>query len=664
MKPVRVLFCLLAALLLAGTPRASGNNAGAVVLVNSSSARYPDFQHFILPYLNNFGVPCTVLDIASNTVGSDLTNYALIIVGHPQLDTNLVFLNSAAQSNITAAVSNGTGLVSFDPVLSVSNTPLYQFEQNIFGFTYQTNPAVTNVVFSATEPGSQMHYITSLHTNNETLILSNKMNLTRLVFPTNVTAIVTSGGKPFVVIKKFGQGRAVQWAAFDWTSVSYLGPINGLDDVVWRGMVWAARKPFVMRGMQNFATMRIDDVSGPFIYVHTAVSTGFKPYLALFYTTIGDSDIVDLRGLITNGNVTASIHSFTDTNYFYFDHANGTNWSDAVMSNNYALGTKWYATNGIPISKMMIAHWSEMGLNCFAGLKAWGIEYVLIEIPPGNQEYVGAGSPWLMAGPYRLYETPQGGDSLLPMAYADFLTVPGHPEFNGQFFDPYTEIRNVYPSTEWVGGDWAPAQNDVAGSIDRGYKQIKRGLDSMTLGNVFTHETYVLWNIQDATWLTILQGITNKLAPYKPAYVTMDYANQYLRATRTSHIMSADSDPVTGKVSASFSGKTDMPISAFVYTGADSSITNFPGTVPVFNGSTNVAIGWLSVAAQFMTPTVQSGNLVSTLVGQYGHSYSIETSTDLKNWSPVQTVSLSNAPAVVSQPVSATGQFYRAKQLP
>src|SRR5580658_7041358 len=89
--------------------RASANNAGAVVLVNSQSPDYLDFQHFIQPYLGNFGVAYSVLDISSNAIGANLTNYALIIIGHAELDTNNVYLTAAAQGSIVAAVSNGIG---------------------------------------------------------------------------------------------------------------------------------------------------------------------------------------------------------------------------------------------------------------------------------------------------------------------------------------------------------------------------------------------------------------------------------------------------------------------------------------------------------------------------------------------------------------------------
>ena len=129
--------------------------------------------------------------------------------------------------------------------------------------------------------------------------------------------------------------------------------------------------------------------------------------------------------------------------------------------------------------------------------------------------------------------------------------------------------------------------------------------------------------------------------------------------------MSADVDPVTGRVGASMAGSIDLPISVNVYTGVDTSITNSPGTVPIFSGSTNVAVGYASVPARLLGPTVQGANAVFTLVGQYGSNYTIQVSTDQGlGWSPVQTVALTNGPAVISQPLSPTNLFYRAQLLP
>ena len=56
--------------------------------------------------------------------------------------------------------------------------------------------------------------------------------------------------------------------------------------------------------------------------------------------------------------------------------------------------------------------------------------------------------------------------------------------------------------------------------------------------------------VRTANWQAILQGITNNLASYNPIYVTLDYASQYVRATRTSRLLSSGYDPVSGQVTA------------------------------------------------------------------------------------------------------------------
>ena len=81
------------------------------------------------------------------------------------------------------------------------------------------------------------------------------------------------------------------------------------------------------------------------------------------------------------------------------------------------------------------------------------------------------------------------------------------------------------------------------------------------------------------------KGLTNNLAAYNPIYVTLDYGSQYVRATRTSRLLSSGYDPVSGQVTATLSGKTDLDTSVYVFVGADSSISSTFGTVPAFSGT-------------------------------------------------------------------------------
>ena len=61
--------------------------------------------------------------------------------------------------------------------------------------------------------------------------------------------------------------------------------------------------------------------SGPFWWVHVANQMGFKPWLGLFLSNVAETNTADLRGLVTNGNATTSVHSLDCcTTFFYFNH--------------------------------------------------------------------------------------------------------------------------------------------------------------------------------------------------------------------------------------------------------------------------------------------------------------------------------------------------------
>jgi hypothetical protein len=529
---------VLASLLIGGFgpgTSAAETGADAVVLVNSaSSSYYPDFQHYIQPYLDNFGIPYAIIDISTTAFTAAVKEYAVIIVGHRQLDPAGAYLDSSEQAYISAAVNEGTGLVNFDNDLSIGGTtPRYSFVQDVFGFGYGGATSGSGVAF----PSGTSHYITERHQPGET-IGTKAMSLAGITLPGDVTAVANTGTQPFLAITTFGGGRAVQWGSYNWMSTAVKGPIFGLDDLVWRSIVWTARKPFVMRGLPPFVTMRVDDESGGFEWIHIANEFGVKPWAGIFLSNISDTEAADLSALVNSGNATTTIHSFTDGNWFYW------NQSDAQIAANFAYGTQWHTNHNIPISKFVVPHYYQFTTNAFQGLKDWGVKLVGTMMNPGED----TSAPWIMNGPYRLYETGPG-DATLPVYYADFIDIPGHLEFNRQFFNCITEIRDE------AGYEWYPDFGDVSGSIGRGTRQTKRALDSMALATLFAHSISGDWDPNSpANWRAILQGITDNLRPYNPIYVTMDYACQYVRATRTSHIVSATYDPTNRQVTANLDG--------------------------------------------------------------------------------------------------------------
>jgi hypothetical protein len=638
--------------------------ADAVVLVNSTSAKFLDFRNYVRPYLDHFGVPYTIQDIATNAPDTNLSRYALIIIGHAQFDTNYTFLTPSAQASISSCVSNGTGLVNFDANLWTSGgAPRYQFVQGLFGFGFTSSATASSVLFGATEPGPKMHFVSARHTNNETIALRANITVTGVTLPANASALSSVGGRPLLAVRKAGSGRVIQWLSFDWVAASVLGPIGGMDDLVWRGFVWAARKPFVLRGLPNFVTLRVDDVEGPFWWVPIANEVGFKPWIGPFINYVTPSSAADLRNFVTNGLATSSVHAFCGFDFVYWNHSGSANWPDDVISNKMFGSWQWYQTNSIPISKVAVAHYSEIGPNAFQWLKNWGVEYLTVKNDPGTPR----DSPWLVAGPYRLYEPRQLGSISRPVFYADFLNVPGHPEFTGQFFNCVTEIRDA------TCNEWCPYDN-VAWSAARGTQHLKQALDSLALATLFTHEWAIHpitctpsgQPISSANWRTILQTITNNLADYRPVFVTMDYACQYIRATRTGRLLAADYDPVSGQVRASFAGATDLSLQVQVYLGQDSSISNIIATVPPFSTPQTVTLANFAPVLAAPAAPATNGVFQLSLRGISNFNYRIDASTDLFNWGSLTSLPNPNGTIQFADPTSTNFplRFYRAVWTP
>jgi hypothetical protein len=402
------------------------------------------------------------------------------------------------------------------------------------------------------------------------------MTLAGISLPEGVTALATTGSQPFLAVTTSGLGRAVQWGTYDWMSQAVKGPVYGLDDLVWRSIVWAARKPFTMQGLPPFVTMRMDDEYGPFWWVDIANEFGIKPWISVFYRTIDRAEAKHLSTLVREGKATVSIHGKTVSEGFYYEYGVGA-MSDEDVAANFEEGTAWHADRKMPISNVIVPHLYELGANVFHGLSDWDVEFVITMMEPGTPY----GSPWITGGPYRLYEPCQSSQSMRPLHYADFIKVPGHPEFDGQFFHCVTEMRDD------VGSEWFPS-NDVAGSIDRGTWQVKRALDSMVLATLHTHRHFVA-DIGHENWRAMLRGITDNLAPYHPTYVSLDYACQYVRAVYTSDIVGGEYDPDMERVTVTLGGAADMPTEFYLFIEQEGEIRHMLIDVPAFSGSTEVA---------------------------------------------------------------------------
>lgn len=537
----------------------------ALVIVNSSNAvSYPDFTRYVQPYLDWFGVPYEACDISSMPLPV-LTDYGVIIFGHRN-----VYGSDYPLANLEGAVAAGTGLYSFDP-------HLFDFESsfNIPGYT----PAVTShEIDIITSPA---HYITKLHINDSYHPTNNKIPLMIGVGDIPITislsqsdftlseginlATMTNGSEtaPLLQVTSSGAGRIVKWTSYNWMfdEPLVLGPAFGMDDLIWRGIVWAARKPFVMQGLPPMITMRVDDVGGTSPYylddlrwLKISNEFGFIPWCGTFIDDVATNFYPTLKHYVDVDSATAIPHALTYERFIY-ENQQGLPDFDPVENIDYAWNV--FADHSIPVSSFLVTHWYLLSSDAIPELSNKGVEFIGTHIPydrwPDN--YPGS---WINCGPYRLERNGWGGRGGSPYFYAGELdwTIDGQ---NYNFFNCLTEIQDD------GGYEWHP-DFDVNIATARGIRHLRRAINSMALPTLFTHEDRI-WMIE-SEWRQTLASITSGLAASYPEYdleyKSMDDACKYIRAKENINISSVRTR--TGYIDIRCSGDNDMATKCHLFT--------------------------------------------------------------------------------------------------
>jgi len=192
------------------------------------------------------------------------------------------------------------------------------------------------------------------------------------------------------------------------------------------------------------------------------------------------------------------------------------------------------------------------------------------------------GVPWLQAGPFRHRGAPMAAFADprwvrdRPVYYASHVNLAGH-----QFYNSITEIRDD------AGYEWRP-DNDVAETTARGVRQLVRGMDSMALASLFTHETDHIQQMRPDTWAAAIAGVAAGIASHNPVFVTADEGIRAVRATCTSHLAAIREDAEGDGMMAVLRGRAQVPTYLHVCTEDDDQLRLERVPVPEFDGETAV----------------------------------------------------------------------------
>lgn len=563
-----------------GTHSGTGSNKVLVIVNSQNIVNYSDYDIYIRPYLDWFGLPYDTCNISTMSL-PDFGDYALIIFGHRN-----VYASGYPIDDLEAAIYSGVGLYSLDP-------HLFDFP-SAFNTSGATHPAVTSSqIYVLTD-----HYITNLHTadtfhptnNIITLNEYGAVQQTITVSQTNyslggtnptILASVSNGvsTEPLLQITSYGSGKILKWSAYDWVYDYKLGPVMGMDDLIWRGIVWTAKKPFVMQGIPPMITMRVDDVDGTralgmtdLEWLTISNEFGFIPWIGIFTESESANFFNILRDLINRNLTTASPHAFAYENLIYFNIDNAPVFSagDSVIK-----ASNFFINNNLTMSNYLVAHHYLLSSDALTEIRNMGIEFIGTKIPCDRTPGIDYPGEWLNCGPYRIDRYGRGGGGL-PHFYADSVNWEGEA-----FFISLTEIGDD------GGYEWYPIY-DVASNTARGVRHLRRALNSMVLPVLFTHENQLEMSAED--WRLTLSGITSAISSYNPEYTSIDNANLYLRAKENIEINNVTVD--NGLVSISCSGVNDMETKCYLFTESGNLISFRLITLPrVTSNSVQVTIG-------------------------------------------------------------------------
>jgi hypothetical protein len=460
-QTARFIIAVSLSFLLLSQADAQTQDLTVVVLVNSAnttdyntSPTSPGtFQKCVERYLVHLQMPYRIVDV-SQTAAQNLNSVQLIIAAHNGLNPS-----AAWQSAILNAVAGGTGFVNFDGATSIGQQTHIR---TIFSATGATVGSIQQwiTIPQAMQPGGTTpHYIDAMQ-----LLWAgdSKGDITYNYLGTGSAATILTGAKatvvaelgtdPLILATTYGSGRAVDFTSYDYMHPTQLGFVQGVDDLFWRSLVWAARKPFVMRGYPRLTAVQMDDNdvgimtrlpdlwNTSFTGTIAADGTGgpWTPQLNMQLASVASgagSDRAPMIAAIKAGQLRVSTHgiNYGSGGDFYWNITVPN--TDSQWQANVSYAQQWLAGSGgsdtfPPFSRAIVGHYWDISNNSgFEMYNTLGTRYITAAFAPGAYYW---NLPRTLAqrlprAPFRIFEQPPeySGDEeeSYPYFYADDLTV-------------------------------------------------------------------------------------------------------------------------------------------------------------------------------------------------------------------------------------------------
>lgn len=567
----------------------SDGNGTVLLLVNRADAEEYDLvAKTMLAAFRHLGIPYKMWDLDAGVPSTkQLLDHRCVVLGQDGLGKKL---GQSGAEALRDAVKAGVGLVSFDGDLSGYS--------GAFAEIFRISPGRKPLSCSQINTTNVDHFITATRELDEQVKLTEAVDVWPIESPRYGPAggslLQTSSGWPVLIATTCGRGRAVLFATSVklWTR-EVLGHASGLDDVFWKSIVWAARKPFAIYAMPPFATALVDDCSGSynhFRYVDVMNKYHWIPHLSVFLEDIDrvmhEEDYADsakMKALHDAGLAEFSVHGFTYDNLAVFDHRGRKPLPDEQVAENFKRIDAYFKKWGIRSSRWQNYHFCEMGTNAFPHMKERGVEFLHMELNPDTAwlDVPHKKPAFRPPGPYHHRGYYLGYLEQDP----DFFIF--HSLLNPWSFDsPEFAQETDFLWDRTIFWDESPF-NNVEEAVRIGTKQIRRGIDARFFGVLLCHEQRIAV-VSMTEWDEMFNRIHDGLKKYNLIYRPPEYILDYARSHHDTRISAVSVNDETGKVHCKLTGKTRLTTALEIFTNDGDGIQCLPCDVPQFTGTETV----------------------------------------------------------------------------
>ena len=436
---------------------------------------------------------------------------------------------------------------------------------------------------------------------------------------TSGTVLARLGNDPLILVTTFGQGRAVHFGTLDYLRADRFGFLMGLDDLFWRSLVWAARKPFVIRGYPRLWAVQLDDTEpgwgfrvrdlyDPALTGQVSADGTGGPWKVTGYLYVnnlppGSAERASVVADIRAGKLQVTPHTFDGVTYgdMYWNQAAGPLTDQQWLTNLNAI-QQWKqglgGNDAIPrFSRSLVAHFWDLSNN--TGFDLWntlGFRYITSIQKPGFQNFtdvtINNGAERLNARPFRLYDLPPKTvrDEDYSMFFADDYVVGSRSGLPPQTFFLFLSQLQDYPFYPRADAIWPSSSFSLTEALEQWQRYTWRFWSSLAPVQIYTHDAVNLAQSSVAERQAFISQLSAFLNQNGVRHVFMEELGDYIRARTKSRLV--DVRLVGSDLVYTFTGTAatadNTPVATEVLVTFDNSSEGVFDTLPGFtsNGAT------------------------------------------------------------------------------